>query len=214
MKEITGLSELVSYLFTLDNKPKHIAITSGSVGMRHGMWVATLDDVVTQQGYGLSTLVDVVVDKPKAVTDCVFKYLLLSKEQQEVTTFDVYLEEENMIKTKTKLTTPVGNRDVGIKEGVDNTHTNTDEVVGRTPKGQEKKKEVVVEPVVEPVVETEAPSEVAKPDFDHAASLESVGTKKESKIALEEYAREFGIELQRNKSFSNMLKDFKSESKK
>ena len=50
----------------------------------------------------------------------------------------------------------------------------------------------------------------SQPDFEYAATLEEGRTKSEAKLALESYGKEFGIDLQRNKTFNNMLVDFKN----
>ena len=46
-------------------------------------------------------------------------------------------------------------------------------------------------------------------DWEYAESLYNEDDKKGSKDTLEEYAREFDVELAKNKSFENMIKDFK-----
>lgn len=51
------------------------------------------------------------------------------------------------------------------------------------------------------------------PDWDHVDSLYDDSDKVSSKNALEEYARKFGVELAKNKSFANMVKDFREEVK-
>lgn len=51
-----------------------------------------------------------------------------------------------------------------------------------------------------------------KIDLAYAESLQEGKSKKDAKIALEEYARQFEVELNRQKSFDNMLKDLKEQS--
>lgn len=51
---------------------------------------------------------------------------------------------------------------------------------------------------------------VNTPDWDHVASLKDDSNKAESKDALEAYAREFAIELSKNKKFDNMVAEFKA----
>ena len=50
---------------------------------------------------------------------------------------------------------------------------------------------------------------VVHPDFDYAESLYNEADKAGSKVKLEEYARQFDIELSRGKKFESMLEDFK-----
>lgn len=49
------------------------------------------------------------------------------------------------------------------------------------------------------------------PDWHFAESLSVFGTKSECKIALEDYARKFGVELNRQQKFENMMKNFRAE---
>ena len=58
-------------------------------------------------------------------------------------------------------------------------------------------------------VENLSVEEDFSPDWDHVDSLYDDSDKKGSKDLLEEYARKWDIELPKNKSFENMVKDFK-----
>jgi len=71
---------------------------------------------------------------------------------------------------------------------------------------------VILEEVVTEGITTEIESiiEVKTPDFEYAQSLLDVDEEKESRIKLEEYAREFDVELSRRKRFNNMMVDFKA----
>ncbi len=48
-----------------------------------------------------------------------------------------------------------------------------------------------------------------KPNFEYAGSLSKTGNKNEQKVALEDYARKFGVELSRGKKFEAMIVDSK-----
>lgn len=52
--------------------------------------------------------------------------------------------------------------------------------------------------------------EITTPDWGHVTSLKDEDNKSESKDALEAYAREFNVELAKNKKFDNMVADFKA----
>lgn len=71
---------------------------------------------------------------------------------------------------------------------------------------------------VENVIATEFTEEISDnieskevPDFNYAESLAEGVSKAEGKNALEAYAREFDIELAKNKKFEDMLSTFKEE---
>lgn len=55
---------------------------------------------------------------------------------------------------------------------------------------------------------TDAPNVTV--DWVYAESLNDSSQKSESKDKLEEYAREFNVELKKNKTFANMMKDFRT----
>lgn len=50
-----------------------------------------------------------------------------------------------------------------------------------------------------------------EPNFEYAQSLSGTGNKNEQKLALEEYARRFNIELNRGTKFDAMMADFKEK---
>lgn len=68
---------------------------------------------------------------------------------------------------------------------------------------------LVFEPEGSVEITTSTKAEYPTPDFDYAESLSEDKSKSEAKIALEEYARQFNVELSRSKKFSSMIKDFK-----
>jgi hypothetical protein len=78
--------------------------------------------------------------------------------------------------------------------------------------------EVVVEPEVTVEVKTE-PENTSEDDskgapvvdLDKAMALYNPDDKKASKLALEAYGREFGVELNRAKTFDNMIKALKEK---
>lgn len=65
-----------------------------------------------------------------------------------------------------------------------------------------------VEDVVEEVIVEEVSSQESV-DWDYVDSLYDDSDKKGSKDLLEDYARKWNVELAKNKSFANMVKDFK-----
>lgn len=77
--------------------------------------------------------------------------------------------------------------------------------------------DVVIIPVTEeyeitPLISLDVEDEVledSSPDWDYVDSLYDDSAKMESKNALEEYARKWDVELPKNKSFANMVKEFK-----
>lgn len=80
-------------------------------------------------------------------------------------------------------------------------------------------KEIIVEPEV--LVEEEDSITVEEPevqvttiDLEYAESLKEGKSKKEAKDALESYAKEFNIELAKNKKFEDMITDLKDLSSK
>jgi hypothetical protein len=67
-----------------------------------------------------------------------------------------------------------------------------------------------IELVVEETAEEEVEEAIEKTvDWTYAESLYDEDDKSGSKVKLELYARDFGVELSRRSSFDNMLKDFK-----
>lgn len=76
----------------------------------------------------------------------------------------------------------------------------------------------VIDTPAENVIATEFTEEISDdteakevPDFNYAESLAEGVSKAEGKNALEAYAREFDIELAKNKKFEDMLSTFKEE---
>lgn len=71
--------------------------------------------------------------------------------------------------------------------------------------------ETVEAPVEAVVEETSTEEKALEFDFDYANTLREGVSKKEAKDALELYAREFGIELNKTKTFDNMLLEVKGQ---
>jgi len=241
---IKGLQELISHVLTTGVKPQSVGIIAGSVSMRHGMWLVTNRDVgVVHEGYGLATLIDMLVDTPQVLMDTSnkVKYLKLGEDQEQVTEFDVVYSEEDMIKMKTVLATGVGERQVcgegcnqeGHNHEQEDVHTEdngesgsgdiesgntegdvgTEEESGTEENSEESEStgETTESDTLTEVNESQlaVPETNTSPDFEHAESLYNLEDKSGSKVKLEEYAREFDVELSRGKTFENMMIDFK-----
>ena len=78
----------------------------------------------------------------------------------------------------------------------------------------EDNKEIVTDPEVLIEEEEEPEVQVTTIDLEYAESLKEGKSKKEAKDVLESYAKEFNIELAKNKKFEDMIEDLKDRSSK
>ena len=202
MFNISGLNALLRVIRETGIKPTKLHILSGVSKPRHGLWIVAHKGLVEQEGCGITSLVDYNLKEAEMFTsDTMCKYIGLTEGQQECCVFGIEAGEDEVIKMKTSLNTSVGNRQV-CGEGCDE-HDHD----------HEHKPLVTIKPVVvdEPIItESIVIGEVLKPQFDYAERLNNPEDKAGSKVALEEYGKEFGVDLLRNKSFVNMMIDFKA----
>tara|TARA_R100001594_G_scaffold1048_4_gene4384 strand:- start:3051 stop:3839 length:789 start_codon:yes stop_codon:yes gene_type:complete len=259
MNSIKSLKSLLVVVKEAGKIPATLNVLYGGSRIRHKLWTAHNSEGELYHGYGINTLLPVVVEQD--IDFDTIRFNGVNRAQYENMVFSVDMgSEEDMITISTKLNTPqVGNRQVcgedcdkhdhnqleiknedNVDEGNDSrksgditgTPTEKTEDLG-TP--SETNESVVTEGSDETLIEGEGESnpegEIENPegtepteptpesdtldsdtlpDFEHAQSLYDESDKSGSKVKLEEYAREFGAELQRNKTFDNMMLDFKA----
>ncbi len=238
MLNISGLETLLYIVRDTGVIPDKLHVLSGVGKPRHGMWIVTHEGLVEQEGYGITSLVAYNVKEAEMFTDkTVCKYIGLTEGQQECCVFGVEAGEEEMIKMKTSLNTKGKKRVVcdnqsgkpdiiqeplvvintepvneSVSEGTTETtgKEETGEDIGETgedtqiitPSDEVLPEDLVAEGALNPDI---------KPNFEYAQSLSLTGNKNEQKLALESYARKFGIELNRNIKFDAMMIDFKEK---
>lgn len=228
MKTIKGLYELLDVVKKDGKVPDVLQILYGGTQVRHKLWTVKDVDNKLFHGYGIATLLPTVVEQDLNLDTLRFNSVTSSQFINIV--FNISLEdEEDMIKVSTTLDNDVGKRVVtggddgynitggaGTTEQTEETVESKEEAQGTPESAEGEADSGETEEITGDTESGESQPEglgvvVLKPDFEYADSLYNEEDKSGSKIKLEEYAREFGVELQRNKTFANMLVDFKSE---
>lgn len=235
METVKSLNDLLVVVKEAGKVPVTMNVLYGGTQVRHKLWTASNQNGELFYGYGISTLLPVVIEQD--INFDTIRFNGVSRAQFNNMVFSIDMgDKEDMITISTKLDTPqVGNRQVCGEDCDKHDHGQVDvkkEVINEPTKDEQTG---IVKPEVETTLEGESEGDSegtventegtesteptpesgtldsdTLPDFEHAQSLYDESDKSGSKVKLEEYAREFGAELQRNKTFDNMMLDFKA----